>query len=89
VDSAQVVLLLIEIGSCVDARFRCRNGTLHHKLSHKKAQKAQNYFSRKGAKAQSAAAFLEGFLCVFAPLRERSSLGIEVAKESSACGTVR
>jgi hypothetical protein len=31
-------------------------------------------FSRKGAKAQSAAAFLNGFLCAFAPLREKSSL---------------
>jgi hypothetical protein len=30
-------------------------------------------FSRKGAKAQSAAAFLKSFLCAFAPLRERSS----------------
>jgi hypothetical protein len=30
-------------------------------------------FSRKGAKAQSATAFLKGFLCAFAPLRERSS----------------
>ena len=29
-------------------------------------------FSRKGAKAQSANAFLKGILCVFAPLRERS-----------------
>src|SRR5215217_5495658 len=27
--------------------------------------------SRKGAKAQSAAAFLKGFLCAFAPLREK------------------
>jgi hypothetical protein len=31
-------------------------------------------FSRKGAKAQSAAAFLRGFLCAFAPLREKSLL---------------
>jgi hypothetical protein len=30
-------------------------------------------FSRKGAKAQSAAAFLKGFLCAFAPLRENIS----------------
>ncbi len=30
-------------------------------------------FSRKGAKAQSAVASLNGFLCVFAPLREKSS----------------
>src|SRR5215217_5087143 len=29
--------------------------------------------SRKGAKAQSAAAFLKGFLCAFAPLREKYS----------------
>jgi hypothetical protein len=28
-------------------------------------------FSRKGAKAQSAAAFPDGFLCAFAPLREK------------------
>jgi hypothetical protein len=28
-------------------------------------------FSRKGAKQQSAAAFLKGFLCAFAPLREK------------------
>jgi hypothetical protein len=28
-------------------------------------------FSRKGAKAQSATAFLKGFLCAFAPLREK------------------
>jgi hypothetical protein len=27
--------------------------------------------SRKGAKAQSAAAFLKTFLCAFAPLREK------------------
>jgi signal transduction histidine kinase len=31
-------------------------------------------FSRKGAKAQSAAAFLRGLLCAFAPLREKTSL---------------
>jgi hypothetical protein len=31
-------------------------------------------FSRKGAKAQSAAAFLRVFLCVFAPLREKCLL---------------
>jgi hypothetical protein len=30
-----------------------------------------NDFSRKDAKAQSATAFLKGFLCVFAPLREK------------------
>ena len=29
-------------------------------------------FSRKGAKTQSAAAFLRGFLCAFAPLREKN-----------------
>jgi len=29
-------------------------------------------FSRKGAKAQGAAAFLNGFLCAFAPLRENT-----------------
>jgi hypothetical protein len=28
-------------------------------------------FSRKGAKAQSAAAFLKVFLCAFAPSREK------------------
>jgi hypothetical protein len=32
---------------------------------------SREYFPRKGAKAQSAAAFLEGFLCAFAPLREK------------------
>jgi hypothetical protein len=31
-------------------------------------------FSRKGAKAQSAAAFLRVFLCAFAPLREKCFL---------------
>jgi hypothetical protein len=30
----------------------------------------QEDFSRKGAKTQSAAAFLKVFLCAFAPLRE-------------------
>jgi len=34
----------------------------------------KQYFSRKDAKAQSAAAFPEGFLCAFAPLREKDSL---------------
>jgi hypothetical protein len=29
-------------------------------------------FSRKGATAQRAAAFLRGFLCAFAPLREKN-----------------
>jgi hypothetical protein len=29
-------------------------------------------FSRKGAKAQSAAAFSKDFLCAFAPLREKN-----------------
>jgi hypothetical protein len=33
---------------------------------------AEKDFSRKGAKAQSAAAFPKGFLCAFAPLREKS-----------------
>jgi hypothetical protein len=32
----------------------------------------EEYFSRKGAKTQSAAAFLQGFLCAFAPLREKA-----------------
>jgi hypothetical protein len=31
-------------------------------------------FPRRGAKTQSAAAFLRGFLCVFAPLREKCLL---------------
>jgi hypothetical protein len=31
-------------------------------------------FSRKGAKTQSAAAFLRVFLCAFAPLREKCFL---------------
>jgi len=33
-------------------------------------------FPRKGAKAQSAAAFLKGFLCAFAPLREKYLPGV-------------
>jgi hypothetical protein len=31
------------------------------------------YFARKGAKTQSAAAFAKVFLCAFAPLRAKSS----------------
>jgi hypothetical protein len=38
-------------------------GALHESSSTQK-------ISRKGAKAQSATAFLKGFLCAFAPLRE-------------------
>ncbi|HXQ69894.1 MAG TPA: amino acid adenylation domain-containing protein, partial [Pyrinomonadaceae bacterium] len=40
-------------------------------LTHEKFE--EKVFSRKGAKAQSAAAFLPGSLCAFAPLREKSS----------------
>jgi len=37
-------------------------------------------FSRKGAKTQSAGAFLKGFLCAFAPLREKYFLAAEIPK---------
>jgi hypothetical protein len=37
----------------------------------KSTQNPEKNFSRKGAKAQSATAFLIGFLCAFAPLREK------------------
>jgi hypothetical protein len=36
-----------------------------------KSTSTEKIFSRKGAKAQSATAFLKGFLCAFAPLREK------------------
>jgi hypothetical protein len=48
----------------VVVQFRVQ-ATLHEKHLYRED------LSRKGAKAQSAAAFLKGFLCAFAPLREK------------------
>jgi hypothetical protein len=50
-----------------------RRGTFSPHLNQVGTISSQEHFSRKGAKAQSAAAFLNGFLCAFAPLREKYS----------------
>jgi hypothetical protein len=48
-----------------------RGGTFSPHAIQVGTQRQQKDLSRKDAKAQSAAAFLNGFLCAFAPLREK------------------
>ena len=50
---------------------------------------ATQNFSRKGAKALSAAAFLKGFLCALAPLREKKSRRYRILIICALCAFLR